>query len=174
MMDYIVAQIFSCPPPPQLKILKRGLSIKGPAYVKLIENTSLPPNSFVWTFRAHLIKFGSFLLTTQALTLSELRTIQKKGARSFTGVVRVNGLGLTLPVSVNPIMKFIYTSCKCIIFIYIHINVKSCKFILCRVKQCKCKNKYIYVALCGSISKSIYIYMILHDYVKQCKNVIFT
>ncbi len=52
------------------------------------------------------------------------------------GVVHVNGMGLTLHVSVNPIMKFIYTSCKCkyIIFIYIRVNVKPCKFILCCVK----------------------------------------
>jgi hypothetical protein len=96
---------------------------------------------------------------------------KKKGSKVFTSVVRVNGLRLTLPVSVNPIMKFIHTSCKCIIFIYIHVNVESCKFILCCVKQCKCKykNKYIYVTLYDPISKSIYIYMILHDYVKQGK-----
>ncbi len=98
----------------------------------------------------------------------------KKGGKVFISVVCINGLRITLHVSVNPIMKFIYTSCKCIIFIYIHVNVKPCKLILCCVKQCKCKNKYIYVTLCGPISKSIYIYMILHDYVKQCKNVIFT
>jgi len=56
-------------------------------------------------------------------------------------------------------MKFIYNpcKCKCIIFIYICVSlsvnveyemckssVKSCKFILCCVKQCKCKkNKFI-------------------------------
>jgi hypothetical protein len=51
----------------------------------------------------------------------------------LTIVVCVNGLGLTLRVSVNPIMKFIYTPSKCkrIIFIYIHINVKY--------EMCKCK-----------------------------------
>jgi hypothetical protein len=50
--------------------------------------------------------------------------------------VHVHGLGLTLHVSVN---------------------VKLCKFILCHVKQhkCKCKIKYIH--------------MVLHDYVKECK-----
>jgi len=37
-----------------------------------------------------------------------------------SSVVRVNGLGLTLHVSVSE---------------------KSCKFIFCFVKQCKCKNK---------------------------------
>jgi hypothetical protein len=48
-----------------------------------------------------------------------------------TSVVRVNGLGLTLRVSVNPIMKFIYTpcKCKCIIFIYIRVTVKINLFI---------------------------------------------
>jgi hypothetical protein len=44
----------------------------------------------------------------------------------LTSVVCVNGLGLTLRVSVNSIMKFIYTPCKC-----------------------KCKNKYIYMILHG-------------------------
>jgi len=34
-----------------------------------------------------------------------------------SSVVHVNGLELTLHVSANPIMKFIYTSCKCIIVI---------------------------------------------------------
>jgi hypothetical protein len=63
MIDY-----FYLSPPPQLKILKDACQFNGPAYVKLIENTSHPPNSFVWTFRAHLIKFRSFLLSTQALT----------------------------------------------------------------------------------------------------------
>jgi hypothetical protein len=43
-----------------------------------------------------------------------------------TSVVHVNGLGLTLHVSVN---------------------VKPRKFISCRVKQCKCKNKFIYIFL---------------------------
>jgi hypothetical protein len=66
-----------------------------------------------------------------------------------TNVVYVNGLGFTLRVNVNPIMKFIYIMCNCkhMIFIYICVNVsvnveyetckcnvKSCKFILCRVK----------------------------------------
>jgi hypothetical protein len=41
-----------------------------------------------------------------------------------TNVVHVNGLGLTLHVSVNPIKKFIYTPC-----------------------ECKCKNKYTYMVL---------------------------
>ncbi len=64
-------------------------------------------------------------------------------------VVCVNGLGLTLCVNVNPIMKFIYIMCNCkhITFICIRVsvsvnveyetckcNVKSCKFLLCRVK----------------------------------------
>jgi hypothetical protein len=76
-----------------------------------------------------------------------------------TNVVSANGLVLTLHVNVNPIMKFIYIMCnfKHIIFIYIHVsvsvnveyktckcNVKSCKFILCSIEQCKCKNEYIY------------------------------
>ncbi len=46
-------------------------------------------------------------------------------AKVKTSVVHVNGLGLTLRVSVNPIMKFIYTmcKCKCIKFIYICVSV---------------------------------------------------
>ncbi len=68
----------------------------------------------------------------------------------LTSVVCVNGLSLTLRVSVNSIMKFIYTPCKrnSIMFIYIHVSVvemqntksvtvKLCKFISCYVKQCK-------------------------------------
>jgi hypothetical protein len=31
----------------------------------------------------------------------------------ITNVVRVNGFGLTLYVSVNPMIKFIYILCKC-------------------------------------------------------------
>jgi hypothetical protein len=52
-----------------------------------------------------------------------------------SSVVRVNGLGLTLCVSVNPIMKFIYTlcMCKCIISIYIHVSVNV------EYETCKCK-----------------------------------
>ncbi len=63
-----------------------------------------------------------------------------------------NGLGLTPCVSVNPMMKFIYTPCKC-----------------------KCKNNYIYVVLRGYVKtckckcKNKHVYMILHGYVKQCK-----
>jgi len=41
----------------------------------------------------------------------------------WTNIVHVNGLELTFYVSVNPIMKFIYTPCKCIIFNYLHLNV---------------------------------------------------
>jgi hypothetical protein len=41
----------------------------------------------------------------------------------YISVVRVNGLGLTLRISVNPIMKFIYISFKCLIFIYNHVSV---------------------------------------------------
>lgn len=71
--------------------------------------------------------------------------------------------GRTVSVTVNPIMNFIDTLCKCKIFIYVHENinikqekccVKSCKFISIHVKQRKCKK---------------YIYMVLHSYVKQCK-----
>jgi hypothetical protein len=36
-------------------------------------------------------------------------------------VVPINGLGFTMHVSVNPIMKFIYTLCKCIISIYVYV-----------------------------------------------------
>ncbi len=52
-------------------------------------------------------------------------------------VVRVNGLGLTVLVSVNPIMKCIYTlcKCKCINFIYIHVRVSA----NVKYKICKCK-----------------------------------
>ncbi len=100
----------------------------------------------------------------------------------------VNGLGPELRVSVNPIMKFIYTLCKCMKLILIHFNsckwvqmentkcvsVKLCKFILCHVKECnsKCKNKFIYIGLQNPIKKckckNIYIYMILHGSIKQC------
>jgi hypothetical protein len=45
-----------------------------------------------------------------------------------TSVVCVNDLGLTLCVS-----------------------MKLCKFILYRVKECKCKNKYIYTLLCNCV-----------------------
>jgi len=59
---------------------------------------------------------------------------------------------------VNPIMKFIYTLCKhnCIIFIYIRVSVKPCKFILCSVKRCKCKKIYIYIVLWGPIKQCIW------------------
>jgi len=52
------------------------------------------------------------------------------------------------------------------------ISVKLCKFILCHVKQCKCKNKNIYITLHGPIKqhKYIYTYKILHGNVKQCKS----
>ncbi len=56
----------------------------------------------------------------------------------FFSIVHVNGLGLTLRVSVNPIMKC--------------VSVKWCKLILCCVKQCKCKNN-IYMVLHGSIKQ---------------------
>jgi len=62
--------------------------------------------------------------------------------------VCVNGLGLTLHVNVNSIMKFICTPCTC--------KNNYISIILCDpIKKCKCKN--------------IYIYMILHDFIKQCK-----
>jgi hypothetical protein len=58
-------------------------------------------------------------------------------------VVHVNGLGLTL--SVNVIIKFIYTSCRC-------------------------KNKYVHMILCGCEKeykcKIKHIYMILYSWVK--------
>jgi hypothetical protein len=59
---------------------------------------------------------------------------------------------------VNPIMKFIYTlcECKCIIFIYICVSVKPCKFILWSVKRCKCKKIYIYIVLWGPIKQCIW------------------
>jgi hypothetical protein len=38
---------------------------------------------------------------------------RSQGSRKGTGVVCVNGLGLTLHVNVNPIMKFIFTLGKC-------------------------------------------------------------
>ncbi len=67
-----------------------------------------------------------------------------------TSIVHVNGLGLILCVSVNLIMKFIYTPCKCryIIFIYIHVSVKKIK-----------------------INIYIYIYIILNGPIKLCKYV---
>jgi hypothetical protein len=37
----------------------------------------------------------------------------------------------------------------------VNISVKLCKFILCCVKQCKGKNKFIYI--------------VLHSLIKQCK-----
>jgi hypothetical protein len=52
-------------------------------------------------------------------------------------VMCVNGLGLTLHVSVNPTMKFIY----------IHIRVSA----NVEYEMCKCKNKFIYVILRSSI-----------------------
>jgi hypothetical protein len=54
-----------------------------------------------------------------------------------TSVVHVNGLGLTVRVSVNPIMKFIYTlcKCKCIEFIYIRVSVKINLFVLFYIVQ---------------------------------------
>jgi hypothetical protein len=47
-----------------------------------------------------------------------------------TRVVRVNGLGLTLRVSVTPIMKFIYTPFKCKKNLY-NFNglAKQCKYV---------------------------------------------
>ncbi len=44
--------------------------------------------------------------------------------------------------------------CKCLISIYVHVNVKSCKSILCYVKQCMCKIKYIYMILQGRIKQT--------------------
>jgi hypothetical protein len=57
----------------------------------------------------------------------------------FTSVVHVNGLGLTLHVSVNPIMKFIYILCKCLIFIYNHVSV----IVHVEHEMCKCKFYFI-------------------------------
>ncbi len=50
-------------------------------------------------------------------------------------VACVNGLRLTVCLSVNPLMKFVYTLCKCkyIIFIYICISVNV------EYEMCKCK-----------------------------------
>jgi hypothetical protein len=50
-------------------------------------------------------------------------------------VVCVSGLGLAVCLSVNPLMKFVYTMCKCkyIIFIYIRISVNV------EYEMCKCK-----------------------------------
>ncbi len=61
-------------------------------------------------------------------------------------------------------MKFIYTLGKCKIFIYIHVSVNV------EYKTYKCKNKNIYTIL-HNPNVNIYIYMILHGYVKQCKYV---
>jgi hypothetical protein len=54
-----------------------------------------------------------------------------------TSGVHVKGLGLTLRVSVNPIMKIIYTPCKCKCIIFIHIRVS----VNVEYKTCKCKCK---------------------------------
>jgi hypothetical protein len=58
-----------------------------------------------------------------------------------------------------------------------HVSLKSCKFILCCVKWCKWKNKYIYIVLDGPIKqckckKHIFIlfYMAMQ---KNVKNMIF-
>ncbi len=57
--------------------------------------------------------------------------------------------------------------------IFISVEHKSCvrvklwKFVLCSLKQCKCKNKYIYMILHGCAKQ--YIYMILCSLVKQCE-----
>ncbi len=66
--------------------------------------------------------------------------------------MRVNGLGLTFHVSISPILKFIYTPCKCIIFIYIRVNAS----VNIKYETCKCKHKYIYIVLHGSIKQCIY------------------
>jgi hypothetical protein len=81
------------------KNAKRGLSIKGPAYVNLIENTSHPPNCFVWTFRAHLIKFASFLLSTQALTF--VRTQNHSIPSHIKLKIEVFGIGNALSAPVR-------------------------------------------------------------------------
>jgi len=49
--------------------------------------------------------------------------------------MHVNGFGLTLCASVNLVMKFIYTPCKC-----------------------ECKIEYIYIVLCSLIKQCIYIW----------------
>ncbi len=79
----------------------------------------------------------------------------------------LHGLGLTLRVTVNSIMKLIYTpcKCKCIKFIYICVSVNV------EYEMRKCKNKFIYIILHGPIKKckckKIYIYIILHGSVKH-------
>jgi hypothetical protein len=43
---------------------------------------------------------------------------------------------------------------------HVKVNIKSCKSILCYVKQCKCKNKYIYMVLQGHVKKiNLYDFM---------------
>ncbi len=50
------------------------------------------------------------------------------------------------------------------------VSVKPCKLILCCVKQCKCKPKYIYIILCGSIKKcKCKKYTYLYDFTWLCK-----
>jgi len=39
----------------------------------------------------------------------------------------------------------------------VNISVNLSKFILCCVKQCKCKNKFIYIVLHSLIKQCIYI-----------------
>ncbi len=55
-------------------------------------------------------------------------------------VVSVNGLGFTLCVRVNLIIKFIYvfSKCKCLIFIYVCVSVNV------EHDTCKCKIMQIY------------------------------
>jgi hypothetical protein len=62
----------------------------------------------------------------------------------YTNIVDVNGLGLTF-----------------------HVSVKLCKFILCHVNQCKCKNEYIYIIFNNPIKQCIYIY----NFTLLCKTV---
>jgi hypothetical protein len=78
-----------------------------------------------------LVKFHYFADTTEREDKG-WKQAQREGEEH---VVLVNGLGLTL-----------------------HVSVKLCKFILYCVKQCKytCKNKYIYTILHGYVKQCIY------------------
>jgi hypothetical protein len=76
-------------------------------------------------------------------------------------VVHVHDLRLPLPVSVNSIIKLIYTpcKCKCIKFIYIHVSVDV------EYEMCKCKNKFIYISLqCPIIQSKCKKYIFISFY----------
>jgi hypothetical protein len=62
-----------------------------------------------------------------------------------------------LPYTKSPLTKCVRV---CTSLVYVNdfriynpcnVNVKPCKSILCCVKQCMCKTKYIYMILCGHI-----------------------